>query len=100
MSDHRPDTQEARRIPDFTTREEEAAWWDTHSIVDYLDELEPVKVRFAENLSNPMAVRFDARDRAELTRRAKAQGIGPSTLVRMWVKERLSQEAEATRSTG
>ena len=36
----------ARRIPDFATRAEEAAWWDTHDITDYLDELEPVTVRF------------------------------------------------------
>ncbi len=85
----------SRRIPDFATREEEAAWWDSHSITDYLDELEPVKVRFARNLSNPLAVRFDPRDRAELTRHAKAKGIGPSTLIRMWVKERLRLEGEA-----
>ncbi len=29
--------------------------------------------------------------REELERRASAQGIGPSTLVRMWIKERLRQ---------
>lgn len=82
-----------RRIPDFATRDEEAAWWDTHSIPDYLDELEPVQARFAKNLSNPLAVRLDPRDRIELTRRAKDLGIGPSTLIRMWVRERLRQEA-------
>jgi len=95
MSEPQRSTQTSRRIPDFASREEEAAWWDTHSIVDYLDELEPVKIRFAKNLSNPMAVRLDPQDRTELTRRARAKGVGPSTLVRMWVKERLRQEAEA-----
>jgi predicted glycoside hydrolase/deacetylase ChbG (UPF0249 family) len=61
----------SRRIPDFATREEEAEWWDTHSITDYLDELEPVQVRFAKNLSSPIAVRLDPQDRVELNRRAK-----------------------------
>jgi predicted glycoside hydrolase/deacetylase ChbG (UPF0249 family) len=82
-----------RRIPDFATKEEEAAWWDTHSITDYLDELEPVQARFAKNLSDPIAVRLDPNDRAELTRRAKELGIGPSTLIRMWVRERLKKGA-------
>jgi len=41
-------------------------------------------------------------DREALARRARAMGVGPSTLVRMWMKERLWQEAEAeaTRSAG
>lgn len=30
------------KIPDFKTEEEEAEFWDTHSITDYLDELEEV----------------------------------------------------------
>jgi hypothetical protein len=90
----------ARRIPDFATREEEAAWWDAHDITDYLDELEPVTVRFAQNLGRPVVVRLDARDRAELRRRAAAMGIGASTLIRIWVKERLNAEAEADTRRG
>jgi hypothetical protein len=83
----------SHRIPDFATREEEAEWWDTHTITDYLNELEPVQVRFSKNLSSPLAVRLDPQDRIELTRRAKELGVGPSTLVRMWVRERLKQGA-------
>jgi hypothetical protein len=41
-----------------------------------------------------LSVRLDPQDRMELTRRVKEQGIGPSTLIRIWVKERLKQEAE------
>ncbi len=93
MSDREKSFRPDRRIPDFATKEEEAAWWDTHSITDYLDDLEPVQVRFAKNLSDPIAVRLDPSDRAELTRRAKELGIGPSTLIRMWVRERLKKGA-------
>ena len=86
-------TERASRIPEFASIEEEAAWWDTHSIVDYLDELEPVKLKFAKNLSSPIAVRLDADDRAKLTRIADEQGVGTSTLIRMWIKDRLQQQA-------
>lgn len=45
-------TQDNRsRIPAFATRQEEAEWWDTHDITDYLDELEPVDVRFGVTLT-------------------------------------------------
>lgn len=47
------------RIPAFSSREEEAAWWDTHDITDYLDELKPVNVRFAKNLSEGRTVHPD-----------------------------------------
>ncbi len=90
----RPDAQNRTSpIPDFTNREEEAEWWDTHSFVDYLDEMEPAKLRFAKNLSSPIAVRLNKSDRAKLAQIASDQGVGTSTLIRMWVKERLKQQA-------
>jgi predicted HicB family RNase H-like nuclease len=79
------------RIPDFATREEETEFWDTHDFTDYLDETRPVKLRVAKNLSDGVTVRLDPRDRAELDRRAQEQGVGSSTLIRMWIRERLHQ---------
>ena len=79
----------ASRIPDFRSREEEAAFWDTHDFTEFLDETRPVKLRVGKQLSEGLTVRLDRRDRDELERRASEQGIGPSTLVRMWIKERL-----------
>ncbi len=77
------------RIPEFASREEEARWWDTHDITDYLDELKPVKVRFAKNLSEGITIRFDPETMQELRAQAQEKGIGPTTLIRMWVKERI-----------
>jgi hypothetical protein len=77
------------RIPDFQTVEEETEFWDTHDITDFLDELRPVRVRFSPNLSTGMTVRLDPAEREALGRIAAEQGAGPSTLVRMWIKERL-----------
>ena len=81
------------RIPEFQNREEEAEFWDTHDVTDYLDELRPVRVRAMPSLSNGMTVRLDAADRETLGRIAAERGIGPSTLVRMWIKERLRAES-------
>src|SRR3954454_9232971 len=84
----------ASRIPDFQSREEEAAFWDTHDFTEFLDETRPVKLRVAKNLSAGLTVRLDRRDREGLEGGATEQGIGPSTLVRMWIKDRLRQAAE------
>ena len=86
---------EKRRIPTFATREEAAAWWDSHDVTDYLDELTPVRVRFAKNLSQGITIRFDAETLAELRKRAHEQGIGPTTLARMWILERLRSSEES-----
>jgi hypothetical protein len=80
-------------MPDFTSREDEAAFWDTHDVTDYLDELRPVRVTPMPGLSRGMTVRLNPEDREALGKLAAARGIGPSTLVRMWIKERLREEA-------
>lgn len=84
------------RIPEFKTIEEEARWWDTHDITDYLDELKPVKVRFAKNLSNGLTIRLDPSTLTKLRKQAKEKGIGPTTLIRMWVLERLHKQHNTT----
>ncbi|MBA2277330.1 MAG: hypothetical protein H0W06_06160 [Chloroflexia bacterium] len=93
MTSKQEDTQRptTSRIPDFRTREEEAAFWDTHDFTDYLDESWPVRLRRTKNLTRGLTVRLEPQDREQLGELARKQGIGPSTLVRMWIKERLRQ---------
>lgn len=81
------------RIPAFQNIEEEAEFWDTHDTADFPDEFEPVEVTVGGDLAERLTIRLDGPDRAELNRRARATGVGPSTLVRMWVKERLAQDS-------
>jgi hypothetical protein len=40
-----------KRIPEFASIEEEAAFWDAHSTADYEREFKPVRTRFAKNLN-------------------------------------------------
>lgn len=77
------------RIPEFANREEEATFWDKHDTTDFEDEFQPVKVRFAENLSEGITIRFDSDTLNRLRVEARARGIGPTTLARMWIMERL-----------
>lgn len=76
-------------IPEFKTREEEAEFWDTHDLSDYWAEWKPVKVRFAKNLSEGITIRLDPETMQRVREEAKRKGIGPTTLIRMWVLERL-----------
>lgn len=83
------------RIPDFASVEEEAKFWDSHDFTEFEDETQPVKVRFAKNLSQVVALRLDAESLAVLRALAKDRGIGPTTLARMWILERLKAEPGA-----
>jgi predicted DNA binding CopG/RHH family protein len=76
-------------IPEFTTPEEEAAFWDTHDLADYWDGFEPAKVRFAKNLSRGITIRLDQETLEQLRKTAHEKGIGPTTLARMWLLEHL-----------
>ena len=79
------------RIPAFKTIEEEADFWDTHSIEEFADELTPVEnVKFVKaSPKKALTVRFDEDTFEELTREAREKGIGPSTLARMVILEHL-----------
>ena len=91
--------EQRNRIPDFASREEEAAFWDTHDITDYLDEFEVVNrrdVTAAENLSTGITVRLTPDLLQQLRRAARQQGVGPSTLARMWIVEHLRETGTTT----
>lgn len=83
------------RIPEFKNREEEAEWFDTHDMADYQDEFKTVRARFAKNLSEGLNIRLDKETLTTLRARAREQGIGPTTLVRMWILEHLRQEVKS-----
>jgi hypothetical protein len=50
------------RVPDFQSREEEAAFWDTHDFTEFLDETRIVKLRVGKNLSSALTVRLNHQD--------------------------------------
>jgi hypothetical protein len=76
----------------FATREQEAAFWETHDTTDFADEFTDVGVRFAKNLSQPLSIRLDPETLEEPRQQAHEKGIGPTTLARMRILERLRSE--------
>lgn len=92
MTEQKERTQEAilkGGIPDFASREEMAEWFVTHDMAGYWDALKPTKVRFAKRLSEGLNIRLDPESLGELRSEAAGKGIGPTTLARMWILERL-----------
>ena len=79
------------RIPVFKNREQAARWFDTHDMADYQDEFKTVRAQLAKNLSQGITIRLDPQTLAEVRARARQKGIGPTTLIRMWIMERLTR---------
>jgi hypothetical protein len=99
MSDRPYSPPDDPRLPKFTTYEEEAEFWDTHDAIDLnpldRDELRKVDKERVEmprqrsGLTRHLNVRLDDATFAEVQARARELGIGPSSLVRIWVRDRL-----------
>ncbi len=83
------------KTPQFASDQEESDFWDTHSFVDYMDDVTEIDVTFVD--ARPRKAQISLRlDRETITRLkvvAQQRGIGYQTLIRMWVMERLNQEA-------
>ena len=75
-------------IPRFKSYEEEADFWDTHSPLDY-GTWKEVKLEVAKPLIHILGVRLDAKTIDQLVKLGNDMGVGPSTLVRIWVMEKL-----------
>ena len=77
-------------IPPFKTLEEEADFWDTHSAVDEINEGTTVGFHRA-NKTHTITIRFEPKKLQTLREKADRMGVGPTTLARMWIMEKLSQ---------
>ena len=78
------------KIPTFKTIQEEARFWDTHDITDFMDELEPVTVAPFRKKTKGITVRFDEKTLNDLRAKATHKGMGTTTLIRMWVMEKMN----------
>jgi predicted transcriptional regulator len=69
-------------IPTFRSEEEEAEYWDKHSLLEHFDEsdFEPLQVKAIKD--RPITIRLDSESRQQLNEIAKAYRVGPSTLAR------------------
>ncbi len=83
------------RIPEFTSYEEEAEFWDS---LDTADLMEEGGEWLHFETPEPRAVRVAILPELaqELEQRARAKGIAVETLVNVWLIERLQNVAQST----
>ncbi|HAG07010.1 MAG: hypothetical protein XD69_1286 [Clostridia bacterium 62_21] len=79
-----------RKLPEFRTAEEEAAFWEKHSVVPYLDQMETVQFEVARPKKKQVSIRFDPAILEEIRRVARARGVPYQTLIQLWVAEKLA----------
>lgn len=76
-------------IPPFKTLDEEADFWDTHD-TSLLGKVPLLDLPLIEKeKEETMTVRLQKSVKVKLEKIARQKGIGPTTLVRMWIVERL-----------
>ena len=88
----------SQRIPDTDSIEELSSFWDTHDLTDFEDQLEEVPTpTFARRKEGTVAIALTPKEAQTLRRLAQSEGIKETTLVRNWVREKLSQSSLSKR---
>ncbi len=79
------------KIPTFTSNEEEARFWDTHSVTDFEGETEVVDivVELAKPRDETLVLRVQKGIKKQLEQVARKRRITISTLTRIWLMEKL-----------
>lgn len=75
-------------VPPFKTLAEEANFWDSHSVVDKIDKGTVIGFHQA-NKSGSITIRFQPEHLQVLREEAFEKGVGPTTLARMWILEKM-----------
>lgn len=90
------------RIPKFKTDKEAAAFWDTHSLADFEEELRPAKnIVFVKPDRQVISLRLDRKIVQSLKSLAARKGLGYSLLIRMWILDRFYKESpDGLKKTG
>lgn len=93
------------KIPEFKSENEEREFWDSHSFLDFpedVEEIEPFSLSTElkeEILSGKrrrsmvsLSLRFDPFHIALIKKMAKQKSISYQSLIRMWIAEKLKEE--------
>ena len=81
------------KIPKFKDLKEEAKFWDTHDITDYLGEMKTVDIEFLprQKKEETITIRLEPKVKDKLEKLSVGYGVNLSTLARMWIIEKLRQ---------
>jgi predicted DNA binding CopG/RHH family protein len=80
-------------IPKFKSAEDEAAYWDSHSLADHLDEFKAAPgTRFVKPVKRLISMRYDVELVRKIRQIAAWKGTPYQTLMHQWLTERANEE--------
>ncbi|MCL4545463.1 MAG: BrnA antitoxin family protein [Chloroflexi bacterium] len=89
--------REPSQLPKFKDEQALATFWDTHSPEDFPEEFEEVQATFSRPLiKRGLTIKLSEDTINQLREIAQEQGIGPTTLARMWILEHLREQRRPT----
>lgn len=85
------------KVPKFKTLQEERAFWDSHSITDYLAELKQTKEIVFQRppLKRNFQLRLDDDTLKKLRTLAGKKGTDVSAIIRSWIRNHLEKELKS-----
>lgn len=88
-----------KKIPKFKNIAEEAKFWDTHDVTDYLGEMKFVDVEFVPRVKKEkvLTIRIESKLKDDAEKIARHHGLSLSSLMRMWFIEKLREYAKRSR---
>jgi predicted DNA binding CopG/RHH family protein len=88
---------EDKTIPEMTSYEEIAEFWDTHSLTDYWDQTESAEFEIDPNARHRYLVAIDPDLLKRVRKLAPKRGLSTESLVNLLLEQRLHQlETEAS----
>ena len=83
-----------KKIPKFKSIKEEARFWDSHDVTDYLSSLKPVNlnVNLKGKKEEVLTIRIQSELKGRMESLAKNYGINVSTLARIWLIDKLKEK--------
>jgi hypothetical protein len=82
---------EDKQIPTFSSYEEMAEFWDTHSLADYWEQTEPASFEIAKDVRRRYLVSVDREVLARLRQLAVLRGVSIESLVNLLLEQRLRE---------
>ena len=80
-----------KQIPAFKSIEEERKFWDTHSVADYWEALEPVRIKFPK--PKHLLVTLKPKQFDSLRKIVLRKHTSFPQLIQTWINEKLKEES-------
>jgi len=82
-----------KKLPKFTSYKEEAHFWDTHDITDYIISDKPLNVKYdtKSEKKETLTIRVSPKLKAVVEEMARNYDISTSALVRMWMVDHVKR---------